>query len=243
MTSNEPLRDQVTLITGGGTGIGRGLALALAAAGAPVAVVGRREEPLRETVAAVHEAGGVARAFPGDVSDEADVTRLVRETEEALGPIAILVNNAAIGGGGAIHSHSVADWDRVLAVNLRGPFLMARAVLPGMRQRRHGHIVNVSSEAGLEYNEGDGAYGISKHALNVLGEYIQRENQELGIRVNTICPGMVVTPMSADSRGLDHAKCLYPDDISDLVIWLVTRRANVKIGRPVLIQTMENPWT
>src|SRR5690606_16828071 len=194
MTSNEPLRDQVTLITGGGTGIGRGLALALAAAGAPVAVVGRREEPLRETVAAVHEAGGVARAFPGDVSDEADVTRLVRETEEALGPIAILVNNAAIGGGGAIHSHSVAGWDRVLAVSLRGRLLMAGAVLPGMRQRGNGHLVNVSSEAGLEYNEGDGAYGISKHALNVLGEYIQRENQELGIRVNTICPGMVVTP-------------------------------------------------
>ena len=243
MTGNEPLRDQVTLITGGGTGIGRGLALALAAAGAPVAVVGRREEPLRETVAAVHEAGGVARAFPGNVSDEADVTRLVRETEEALGPIAILVNNAAIGGGDYIHSHAVADWDRVMAVNLRGPFLMARAVLPGMRQRRHGHIVNISSEAGLEYYEGDGAYGISKHALNALGEYIQRENQELGIRVNTVCPGMVVTPMSAGSPGLDEAKCLYPDDIAELVLWLVTRRPNVKIGRPLLIQTMENPWT
>lgn len=243
MTDKQSLHDQVALITGGGTGIGRGLALALAAAGAPVAVVGRREEPLRETVAAVREAGGLARAFSGDVSDEADVTRLVSETEEALGPIAILVNNAAVGGGGAIHRHSVSDWDRVMSVNLRGPFLMARAVLPGMRERRQGHIVNISSEAGLEYYEGDGAYGISKHALNALGEYIQRENQELGICVNTICPGMVVTPMSAGSPGLDHAKCLYPDDIAELVLWLVTRRANVKIGRPVLIQTMENPWT
>lgn len=243
MTGNQPLRDQVALITGGGTGIGRGLVLALAAAGASVAVVGRREAPLRETVAAVHEAGGVARAFPADVSDDAGVTRLVRETEEALGPIAILVNNAAIGGGAPIHSHNIADWDRVMAVNLRGPFLMARAVLPGMRERRQGHIVNISSESGLEYYEGDGAYGISKHALNALGEYIQRENQELGIRVNTICPGMVVTPMSASSPGLDHAKCLYPDDIAELVLWLVTRRPNVKIGLPVLIQTMENPWT
>lgn len=243
MTDHKPLRDRVTLITGGGTGIGRGLALAFAAAGAPVAVNGRRAAPLQETVAAVREAGGTARAFPGDVSDAADVTRVVRETEEALGPIAILVNNAGVGGGGPIHSHSVADWDRIMAVNLRGPFLMARAVLPGMRHRRQGHIVNIGSESGLEYYEGDGAYGVSKHALNALGEYIQRENQALGIRVDTVCPGMVVTPMSAGSPGLDHAKCLYPEDIADLVLWLVTRRVNVKIGRPILIQTMENPWT
>jgi NAD(P)-dependent dehydrogenase (short-subunit alcohol dehydrogenase family) len=243
MTGNQPLRDQVTLITGGGTGIGRGLALALAAAGAPVAIVGRREEPLLETVAAVREAGGIARSLPGDVSDEGDVIRVIRETEDALGPIAILVNNAAIGGGGPIHSHSVADWDRVLSVNLRGPFLMARAVLPGMRHRRQGHIVNISSESGMEYYEGDGAYGVSKHALNALGEYIQRENQELGIHAHTICPGMVVTPMSAGSPGLDHDKCLYPEDIAELVLWLVTRRPNAKIGRPILIQTMENPWT
>jgi NAD(P)-dependent dehydrogenase (short-subunit alcohol dehydrogenase family) len=242
MTNLQPLRDQVALITGGGTGIGRGVALTLARAGASVAVMGRRDAPLLETAAAVQDAGGAALAIPGDVSDEADVARAVRETEERLGPVTILVNNAGIGGGDYVHRHSVADWDRVLAVNLRGPFLMARAVLPGMRQRRGGHIVNVSSESGLENYEGDGAYGVSKHALNALGEYIQRENQELGIHVHTICPGMVVTPMSAGSPGLDYDKCLYPDDIAGLVLWLVTRRQNVKIGRPILIQTMENPW-
>jgi NADP-dependent 3-hydroxy acid dehydrogenase YdfG len=76
-----------------------------------------------------------------------------------------------------------------------------------------------------------------------LGEYIQRENQELGIRVDMVCPGMVVTPMSDGANGLDRKKCLYPEDIAELVIWLLTRRANVKIGRPLLIQTMENPWS
>jgi 3alpha(or 20beta)-hydroxysteroid dehydrogenase len=88
----------------------------------------------------------------------------------------------------------------------------------------------------------DGAYGVAKHALNALTEYIQRENQGLGIRVNAICPGMVITEMTQDSPGLNHDKCLYPQDIADLVIWLLTRRANVKIGRPILIQTMKNPW-
>lgn len=94
----------------------------------------------------------------------------------------------------------------------------------------------------MEHYEGNGAYGVSKHALNALSEYIQRENQEEGIRVNTICPGMVVTEMTEGEPGLDHDKCLYPEDIADLVVWLVSRRQNVKIGRPILIQTMENPW-
>ena len=78
--------------------------------------------------------------------------------------------------------------------------------------------------------------------MNAFGEYVQRENQDLNIRVNTICPGMVVTEMSENSPGLNHAKCLYPEDIADLIIWLLTRRQNIKIGTPILIQTMLNPW-
>lgn len=76
----------------------------------------------------------------------------------------------------------------------------------------------------MNYYEGDGVYGLSKHALNDFGEYLQRENQELNIRVNTICPGMVVSEMTENSPGLNHAKCLYPEDIADLVLWLLTRR-------------------
>jgi NAD(P)-dependent dehydrogenase (short-subunit alcohol dehydrogenase family) len=167
---------------------------------------------------------------------------VVAAATERDGSIDILINNAGIGGGASIHEHEVADWDQVMAVNLRGPFLMARAVLPSMRRQLRGHIINISSESGLEYYEGSGAYGVSKHALNALGEYIQRENQELGIRVNTICPGMVVTEMTEDSPGLVHEKCLYPEDIADLVMWLLSRRANIKIGTPILIQTMQNPW-
>jgi NAD(P)-dependent dehydrogenase (short-subunit alcohol dehydrogenase family) len=152
------------------------------------------------------------------------------------------VNNAGIGGGDYVHKQDILDWDRVMAVNLRGPFICSREVLPLMRAQKSGHIINISSESGLEYYQGDGAYGVAKHALNALGEYIQRENQDYGIRVDTICPGMVVTEMTESSLGLDHSKCLYPEDIADLVVWLLTRRANIKIGTPILIQTMENPW-
>lgn len=139
--------------------------------------------------------------------------------------------------------HDIQAWDQVMAVNLRGPFLASRAVLPGMRDRKSGHIINISSESGLEYYQGNGAYGVSKHALNALGEFIQRENQDFSIRVDTICPGMVITEMTENSQGLDHSKCLYPEDIAELVVWLLSRRQNIKIGTPILIQTMENPWT
>jgi NAD(P)-dependent dehydrogenase (short-subunit alcohol dehydrogenase family) len=236
------LTGRVAIVTGGGTGIGRGVAVALADEGAAVCICGRRPEPVESVQNVIESRGGRCLAMRADVSDEAQTVHLVKAAETRLGPIDILINNAGIGGGEQIHQHPVDEWDRILSVNLRGPFLMARAVLPGMRRRSTGHIVNISSESGLEYYVGDGAYGIAKHALNDMGEYIQRENQEFGIRVDTVCPGMVVTEMTEGSVGLDHEKCLYPEDIADLVLWLVTRRPNIKIGNPILIQTMLNPW-
>lgn len=236
------LDNQVAIVSGGGTGIGRAVALALAGEGARVAVCGRRVRPLQETVKAIEALKGQGLAIQADVAEAEAVQEVVDRTLETFGAVHILVNNAGIGGGGYIHAHDIESWDRVMAVNLRGPFLFARAVLPLMRAQRGGQIINISSESGLEYYQGDGAYGVAKHALNALGEYIQRENQDLGVRVNMICPGMVVTEMTEHTPGLKHEKCLQGEDIADLVVWLLTRRANVKIGRPILIQTMENPW-
>jgi NAD(P)-dependent dehydrogenase (short-subunit alcohol dehydrogenase family) len=236
------LTSKVAIVTGGGSGIGAAIALSLAAAGARISVCGRRVTAIDRTVEQIKARGGVALAVPADVAVEEDVDRLVQATVAAFGDVDILVNNAAIGGGGEIHSHDVQTWDQIMAVNLRGPFLLCRQVLPILRQKRSGHIINISSESGLTYYQGDGAYGISKHALNALGEYIQRENQEYNIRVNTLCPGMVVTEMTENAPGLNHEKALDPSEIADLVLWLVSRQRNLKIGTPILIQTMDNPW-
>lgn len=239
---NEILKDRVAVITGGGTGIGRGIALALAKEEAISVLCGRRPAPLEDAAAEVVRKGGKALPIQADVSSEADVDRLFKTVVDTFGRFDILINNAAIAEGAATYEVSTETWDRGMDINLRGPFLMIRAALPLMRVQRRGHIINISSESGIEYYEGDMPYGLTKHALNDLGEYIQRENQEFGIRVNTICPGMVVTDMTKDSVGLDHSKCLYPEDIADLALWLLTRRQNIKIGTPILIQTMLNPW-
>jgi NAD(P)-dependent dehydrogenase (short-subunit alcohol dehydrogenase family) len=236
------LEKQVAIVTGGGTGIGRAVALALAEAGVKVVVCGRRLKPLEQTGQEINLLGGEAVAIQADVAQEADVRQVVDRAVEQFGGVNILVNNAGIGGGDYIHQHDVENWDQVIAVNLRGPFLFARYVLPLMRAQRSGHIINISSESGLEYYQGNGAYGVAKHALNALGEFIQRENQDYHIRVDTICPGMVITEMTQDSPGLDHDKSLQGEDIAELALWLLTRRPNIKIGRPILIQTMENPW-
>jgi len=237
------LSDKTAIVTGGGSGIGEGIAVALATEGANVVICGRREAALARVAGAIQAAGGTALAVTGDVSRAEDVARIVGETVAAFGAVHFLVNNAGIDGPDApIHEYPIEKWDDVIATNLRGPFLMSRKVLPIMRQQREGHVIHISSEAGIEYYPESGAYTVSKFGLNTLGELMQRENQEYGIRVNTICPGMVVSEMSQDAPGLNRERCLYPEDIADLVLWLLTRRANVKIGTPILIQTMLNPW-
>ncbi len=236
------LDKQVAIITGGGTGIGRAVALALAGAGVKVVICGRRLAPLEQTVQDIDILGGEAMAIQADVAQAGEVRQVVDRTVKQFGEVNILVNNAGIGGGDYIHQHDIENWDQIMAVNLRGPFLFSRYVLPVMRAQGGGHIINVSSESGLEYYEGNGAYGVAKHALNALGEFIQRENQDHQIRVDTICPGMVITEMTEGSPGLNHDKSLQGEDIAELVLWLLTRRPNIKIGRPILIQTMENPW-
>ena len=230
------------IVTGGGTGIGRGIAIMLAEEGAHVIVCGRRKNKLEETIEIITELGGSGFTIQADVSKDSDVDQLVNTSLDKFQRIDFVINNAGIYEGKGVHELEVESWDRVMDINLRGVMLLCRKILPHMRSQRSGHIINISSESGIEYYPGDASYGVSKHALNALGEFIQRENQEYNIRVNTICPGMVVTEMTENDVGLDHSKCLYPEDIADLVFWLLSRRQNIKIGTPILIQTMQNPW-
>ena len=241
MTEYTSLKNKVAIITGGGSGIGRAIALALAEQQARVVLCSRRKERLEQAAQLIRQSGGEVLAVPADVTKPGDVERVVQATVEKFGRIDILVNSAGVHEFGETHDMSVETWERVLGANLDGVFLMTRAVLQVMRAQRSGHILMISSESGIIYEFGQTAYGVSKHALNAFSEFVQQENVDFNIRVNTICPGWVFTEMVENTPGLDRNKCLYAEDIADLAIWLLTRRSNIKIAAPVLIQTMLNP--
>lgn len=191
------LSGQVAFVTGGGRGLGRAFALALASAGATVAVCARSEEQLAETVRLIEDAGGRAVALPADLSDPAAIEPVTAAVERQLGPVDLLVNNAGVSGPAGPEWEVAPDqWWHTLEVNLRAPFLCARAVLPGMIARRRGRIINVSSNTGNDALPLLSAYGSSKAALTYFSTCLAGAVQEYGIIVFAYGPGLVHTAMS-----------------------------------------------
>jgi NAD(P)-dependent dehydrogenase (short-subunit alcohol dehydrogenase family) len=200
--STVDLTGQVALVTGGGGGLGRAFALALAKAGARVVVTGRRAEPLAETAELAARGGGHALSIPGDVTATDAVTRVVKTAESRLGPIDILVNNAAILGPlGYDWEIDPEDWWRTFEINMLGPFRCAREVLPGMITRRRGRIVNVSSGAGFNRPPQMAAYCATKAALTQWTKVLAEDARAHGIAVFAFSPGLVRTAMVSHLTG------------------------------------------
>jgi NADP-dependent 3-hydroxy acid dehydrogenase YdfG len=217
------LEGKTALITGGGTGIGAGCALALARAGCRVAISGRREEKLREAAAKFD--GSPAILFrAADVSNRNEANALVEWATQSLGRIDILLNSAGIN----IVKRQMAnidpvDWDTLMQVNATAAFNTIYAVLPQMRERQDGLIVNISSVAGLRASMlGGVAYSASKFAMTALGTCVALEERNHGIRVTNVYPGEVETPI-LDARPVavsaEHrARILQPEDIAAMVV-------------------------
>jgi len=192
------LANQVAIVTGGGRGIGRAIADALADAGAVVAVVARSAGEIDETASTIRRRGGRAIAFAADVVDPDAVAAAVSEAEARLGPVSILVNNAGISGPNTpLWETDAADWWRTVEVNLRGPMLCARAVLPAMVRRGRGTIINIGSYAGIRADTGGfSAYATSKAALVRFTDSLAASTREHGVDVFTVSPGVVRTAMT-----------------------------------------------
>jgi NAD(P)-dependent dehydrogenase (short-subunit alcohol dehydrogenase family) len=191
------LTGQVAMVTGGGRGIGRSIALALAGVGAKVAVISRTTEEITETAMLIEDAGG--RAFPitVDVTDASAIEQMVTAVTDSLGPIDLLVNNAAVTGPFAMTWETTdAAWWRCMDVNVRGPMLCSCAVLPAMIARQSGRIIAVASGAGLGPMPGASAYSVSKTALIRFCENLAIEAAAHGVQVFSIDPGLVRTVMS-----------------------------------------------
>jgi NAD(P)-dependent dehydrogenase (short-subunit alcohol dehydrogenase family) len=240
------LSGQVAIVTGGSRGIGKAVALGLAAAGASVAVVGRSADQLAETVCELSILGSRAIGVVADVADPPAASRIVRDVEQALGPVDLLVNNAGVAGPiGPTWEADADDWWRCLEVNLRGPMLCCRAVLPGMIDRGGGRIVNVASGAGTIPIPYLGAYVTSKTALIRLTEVLALEAESHGVKVWAIEPGTVRTAMAEDAlksaasrRWLPWFSDIFtrgddvpPERAARLVVTLASGRADALSGR------------
>jgi 3-oxoacyl-[acyl-carrier protein] reductase len=231
------LRGRVAIVTGAGQGIGEGIAASLARRGARVVVNDLLERRATDAAARIADSEGTALGIAADVSDPVEVERLMMSATEAFGPITIVVNNAATFCNKPFLDHSLEDWDRLFAVNVRGVFLCCRAVLPVMIERGEGSIVNVASISAFHTTADHVAYAASKAAIVAMTRDIAAEVAGYGIRVNSVAPGPIGGPAfgSADydkrSAGVTLPRAGRPADIGDTVAFLASDAAGWITGQ------------
>ena len=211
---------QTALVTGATEGIGRATALALGHAGYRVGVIARTEKKVRALVTHLKEEGIEAAGAAADVGVPEPVARAVETLSRALGEAQVLVNNAGILIAKPFEELTLEDWDLTQATNVRSLYLMCRAVLPAMRRRQEGTIVNVASLAGRNGFVGGTAYTASKHAVLGFSRSLMLELRKENIRVITVCPGSVATGMLQDQPMLksDPEKILLPEDVAGTIL-------------------------
>ena len=235
------LTGRVAVVTGASTGIGAGLAAMLAAEGAAVVLAARREAELGRVAEGIRREGGVAVPLVTDLADDDALARLLVTTRAELGPIDVLVNNAGYAVWKPLQVTTLDEWDHTFAVNVRAAAYLCANVLPDMRARRFGRIINLGSEAGVAIVPGLAAYCVSKHALGALTQVIQDGNHDSGIKAWVICPGFVDTDMGYVVPGANPANFLQVSDVVDIVRFLLRSGDNVKLGPEILVRTMRNP--
>jgi 3-oxoacyl-[acyl-carrier protein] reductase len=220
------LNNRIALVTGASRGIGAAIAIALAHAGADIAVNYReRADAAQEVCAAITGLGRRALAVKANVSIAADVRRMLAEVEDKLGPLDILVNNAGIAQSRKFEDISEADWDEVLTVNLKSVFLMTQAVVGGMRKRKWGRIINLSSVAAQTGGAVGAHYAASKAGMIGLTHYCAAALVKEGVTVNAIAPALIQTEMVTNN--INATPQLIPmgrfgavDDVSSVAVML-----------------------
>lgn len=247
------LDGQVALVTGAGTGIGRAVAQIFAFEGARVALNGRRIEPLEETAALIAADGGQSLVVSGDLTNDETVERVTRSVLVQWGRIDIVVNNAGLNvPRRALAELSAEDWRSVVDADLTAPFLLCRAVLPSMRERRQGTIINISSMAGKRSSLLSGpAYSAAKAGLNSFTDSLNLAERPNGIRACVICPGEVATPIMKlrpyPPSDEAMATMLQPEDVAEaaLLVAALPHRATIDeiLIRPTTLRDVtEDRW-
>jgi NAD(P)-dependent dehydrogenase (short-subunit alcohol dehydrogenase family) len=239
------LKDKVAIVTGGGRGIGRATAISLALEGAAVTVSARTRAQIEETALQIRHQGGKAIAIPADVANESSVANMVSCTLETFGRIDILVNNA----GYNLPDRNVIDltleeWNTVLTINLTGPFLCAKAVLPTMVKQRFGKIINIASIGGRQGRAARSPYRAAKAGLINFTQSLAAEVKRYGIDVNCVCPGGTDTQMMrvvAHSQGRTDLNLMRPEEIAAVVLFLASSKSSAITGTAIDAFGPSNP--
>ena len=226
------LKDRTAIVTGGGQGIGRAICGIFAEEGAAVVVVDINESAAEETARQLNREGHAARAVRADISVGAEISALVDGVVEEYGRVDILVNNAGLALFRSVEACTEEEWDRVMAVNLKGPFLLSKALLPTMIAQQSGAVINLASVAGKTGGVVSGApYSVSKAGIECLTKSLARELAPHGVRVNAIAPGIIDTALTAhhdpafvDAIPLGGSKG-EPRDVAEAALFLASDRS------------------
>ena len=225
------LKGQTAIVTGGGQGIGRAICGIFAEEGASVVVVDIDESRAEETARQLRQEGRAAKAVRTDVSSGGEIKKLVDGVLEDTGRVDILVNNAGLAVFRSVEQCTEEEWDRVMAVNLKGPFLLAKALLPTMKAQRAGTVINLASVAGKTGGVVSGApYSVSKAGIECLTKSLARELAPYGVRVNAIAPGIIDTALTAhhDQSFVDAIPLGgkgEPRDVAEAALFLASDRS------------------
>jgi NAD(P)-dependent dehydrogenase (short-subunit alcohol dehydrogenase family) len=247
-----PLAGRSGLVTGAGSGIGRACAVALAEAGAAVLVSDVSADAAERTVADIVAAGGQAFANRCDVADPDQVAAMVRACADELGSCHFAVNNAGVVGMQVgLHDYDLADWNRIIAVNLTGVFLCMREQLKVMYGQGSGAIVNIASEAALKGSAADAAYTASKHGVAGMTKTAALEAARRGVRVNAVCPGVIETGIlqkviaehpevaAKSKRLMPIGRFGQPEEIAAAVLWLCSDASSLVTGH---LMAVDGGW-
>jgi len=228
---SESLQGKTAIITGGSTEVAGAVALALAKSGVNISLCGRQRDLLEMSKVKIKETGGSVFSTVSELDTLEAAEAVVNQTISTFGGVDIIILISPFWSGGMIHNHSLKTWDLVMNANLREPFLMARAVLPILREQKHGEIMAIGSDSALGIYPQDGAYGVAMHALTTLMELIRSENSEFGIRTHVLSPGLAMdTPF--DSEGKPN---LTTTHVAEWAVWMLTRPAHLRGNSPVLV--------
>lgn len=237
------LNGKVALVTGGGGGLGEAICRSLASAGALTVAGDVRADMADRVVASIREAGGRAEAAGLDVTDEMSAAATVERIVANHGRIDILVNNAGVDLTVSVDEMAMADWDRILAVNLRGPFLMSKLALRSMRKEGRGHIVNIVSTAAKRAWANASAYHASKWGLLGLSHALHVEGRAANVKVTAVVAGGMRTPFLLDRfPDLDPGLLQDPANVAETVRFVLTQPDETVIPEVMVLPMRETSW-